>query len=196
MKAVLNKKRGFFVLVFTIILTIALLAFPACGNSGGGTGGGSSSGGTGGGSSSGSSGGSSGGGTGGGSSGGGTSSSSGETYNLIVALSIPAESPFGKVWTEYTGKMTEVSNGRLTFEMYFSNQLMPIFELFKGISDGLADMTFLPVNISPDYLPISGKLLDMPMLNWGGQKRHENYSKLKAEFPEIGEEFIKHNMLL
>lgn len=119
----------------------------------------------------------------------------GSSYTFSVNTPQPAESAAGKLLQATCDRITEESNGRLSFDLYFSGQLLTVFDTVSGVSNGLADIAFLPTSTSPDYFPINGKLLILPFLGMPGDDSiNDVYATLCEEFPEIEGEVEAQNM--
>lgn len=119
----------------------------------------------------------------------------GESFVLTVATPQPAESAGGKVLQAACDEMNQQSNGRLEFQIYFSNQLVPVFDSLNAVKSGAVDIAFFPTSTHADYMPIHGNLLILPFIGYPGDDSiAEVYTKLCEEFPEIQNEFIAHGV--
>lgn len=56
---------------------------------------------------------------------------------------------------EFADEITEKTDGKVTFEFYWTASLMPPEETLTGVGTGVADMTQLVANYFPQELPIS-----------------------------------------
>ncbi|MGN0969049.1 MAG: TRAP transporter substrate-binding protein [Oscillospiraceae bacterium] len=111
---------------------------------------------------------------------------SGKTYTLGISTPQPAESAGGKVLQAACDEMTEKSNGRLKFDIYFSGQLVPVFNSLESVQNGTVDIAFFPTSTHADYLPINGNLLILPFIGYPGDDTIDDvYTQLCEEFPEI-----------
>ncbi len=109
-----------------------------------------------------------------------------KTYTLSISTPQPAESAAGKVLQAACDEMTEKSNGRLKFEIYFSGQLVPVFKSLESVQNGTVDIAFFPTSTHADYLPINGNLLILPFIGYPGDDSIDTvYANLCKEFPEI-----------
>lgn len=110
----------------------------------------------------------------------------GKTYTLSISTPQPAESGAGKVLQAACDEMTEKSNGQLKFDIYFSSQLVPVFNSLESVQNGTVDIAFFPTSTHADYLPINGNLLILPFIGYPGDDSIDNvYAQLCEEFPEI-----------
>lgn len=113
----------------------------------------------------------------------------GKTYTLSITTPQPAESAAGKVLQAACDSMTEETGGQLKFDIYYSSQLVPVFDTLKSVSGGIVDIGFAPTSTQSDYMPINGKLLILPFLGYPGDDSIADvYAALSEEFPEIEEE--------
>ena len=110
----------------------------------------------------------------------------GKTYKLSISTPQPAESGAGKVLQAACDEMTEKTNGQLKFDIYYSSQLVPVFNSLESVQNGTVDIAFFPTSTHADYLPINGNLLILPFIGYPGDDSiDEVYSQLCEEFPEI-----------
>lgn len=110
----------------------------------------------------------------------------GKTYHFGISTPQPAESAAGKVLQAACDEMTEKSNGQLEFDIYFSGQLVPVFNSLESVQNGTVDIAFFPTSTHADYLPINGNLLILPFIGYPGDDSiDEVYAQLCEEFPEI-----------
>lgn len=110
----------------------------------------------------------------------------GKTYSFGISTPQPAESAAGKVLQAACDEMTEKSNGQLEFSIYFSGQLVPVFNSLESVQNGTVDIAFFPTSTHADYLPINGNLLILPFIGYPGDDSiDEVYAQLCEEYPEI-----------
>ena len=85
----------------------------------------------------------------------------------------------------------ERSNGRLKFTPYWSNSLLNIREIPKGVADGLADVSPLPMNVYTDILPLNSAIASLPFLGYESrQQAWDIFNQLHEEFPEMDQELL------
>lgn len=109
-----------------------------------------------------------------------------KTYKLTISTPQPAESAAGKVLQAACDEMTEKSEGRLEFEIFFSGQLVPVFKSLESVQNGTVDIAFFPTSTHADYLPINGNLLILPFIGYPGDDSIDQvYADLCEQFPEI-----------
>lgn len=124
-----------------------------------------------------------------------TSQPSGQPYKLTVALTQPAEAYAAKVVTEGCEKITAASEGRLQFEIHYSGTLVAITDVIPSLSDGFADIGFVPGNFGTDYFPITSKLMSMPCMGFPSTEAAYNaYTTIRAEFPALDAEYEAHGI--
>ncbi len=116
----------------------------------------------------------------------GSGENTGKTYTLSISTPQPAESGAGTVLQAACDEMKEKSNGQLEFDVYFSSQLVPVFNSLESVQNGTVDIAFFPTSTHADYLPINGNLLILPFIGYPGDDSiDEVYAQLCEEFPEI-----------
>lgn len=113
-----------------------------------------------------------------------------EVYNLSVTITQPAESVIGKVVTEWCETINERSGGRLKLEIFYSGTLLPVTDTVTGVTDGFADIGFVPSNIGKDYFPITCNILAWPFMGYPSTEQgFEAVKTIWAEFPEVDAEY-------
>ncbi len=118
--------------------------------------------------------------------GGTTTQPDNKVYTLSISTPQPAESGAGKVLQSACDAMTEQTNGRLEFEIYFSSQLVPVFNSLESVQNGTVDIAFFPTSTHANYLPINGNLLILPFIGYPGDDNIDAvYAELCEAFPEI-----------
>ncbi len=109
-----------------------------------------------------------------------------KVYTLSISTPQPAESGAGKVLQGACDEMTEKTNGRLKFDIYFSSQLVPVFNSLESVQNGTVDMAFFPTSTHANYLPINGNLLILPFIGYPGDENVDAvYAQLCEAFPEV-----------
>lgn len=120
-------------------------------------------------------------------------SDSGETYNLIVSLTKGQNNT--TALQEYLADIEEASNGRITFEIYFSGQLLAVPEIPQGLDTGVADITEFVLSEFPTMFPLSSTIVGLPFLGMTNETI-STFQQLYNEFPEIQKEFSDANMVM
>ncbi len=103
------------------------------------------------------------------------SDSAGDVIAEMDPITLRASVPFPdngtpgtllKTWTE---EVEERTDGKVTFELYFSASLIPGAESFSGLASGLADVGFFAASNQPNELPLANWLgqLTVPVTNLG-----------------------------
>jgi TRAP-type C4-dicarboxylate transport system substrate-binding protein len=70
-------------------------------------------------------------------------------------------SSYGKAFQAFAAEVEEKTDGKVTFEPYYSSALMPGEEFLTGVGSGAADMGNLGVSYFPTELPITNWQLNM-----------------------------------
>lgn len=117
----------------------------------------------------------------------------GETYNLIVSLTKGQTNT--TALQEYLADIESASNGRITFEIYYSGQLLAVPEIPQGLDTGVADITEFVLSEFPTMFPLSSTIVGLPFLGMTNDTI-ETFQKLYDEYPEIQKEFENANMVL
>lgn len=107
-------------------------------------------------------------------------------YVITVALSKNEKSAAAMV--ACFDSITEKTDGRVKFDIYYSSSLLTAAERPKGVAQGIADITDL---IPADYagmFPLTGQLMSLPFMGWSDATEGVFY-QLMEEFPEIQAEW-------
>lgn len=127
----------------------------------------------------------------------GGSSGSVDTSNTEFEFNVNYTNPeqAGFRLTEYCDKITEQSNGRIVFNHYYASSLMSIPEVPKGLQDGIADISHLPLNNYQQQFPLNAQILAVPFLGIPSvQAAADIYNTLYEEFPELKTELEDQGM--
>lgn len=117
----------------------------------------------------------------------------GETYNLIVSLTKGQNNT--TALQAYLADIEAASNGRITFEIYYSGQLLAVPEIPQGLDTGVADITEFVLSEFPSMFPLSSTIPGMPFLGMTTET-DGMFGKLYAETPEMQKEFEDAGMVL
>lgn len=80
----------------------------------------------------------------------------------FIASTLNGEGGFaGQGLKAFAAEIEEKTNGKVTFELYFSGSLLPGEESLTGVRDGIADFTQLNHSYFAEELPVSNWLLGM-----------------------------------
>lgn len=112
-----------------------------------------------------------------------TSSSEDQEQNdpikLKVALYFATTSQLYKFVTEpWMEKVKELTDGKVEFEVYPSEQLGKAQDLLNLTKDGVADIGVFPVNYFPDNMPLSNLLAGLPNLSETAEQGTKAYYEL------------------
>ncbi len=108
-------------------------------------------------------------------------------FEFNVNYTVPESS--GKGLKDYCDSIEEQSGGRIKFNHYFANSLMSIPEIPKGLQDGIADISYMPVTNYQQQFPLNAQILAVPFLGLPNlQAASDIFAKLYEEFPELSDE--------
>jgi len=97
-------------------------------------------------------------------SGGGAPATSDQKYDITVELNYPE--PAANVLTQYFNDLTELSDGRLNFDIYYGLSLSGQEGLLDALMSGVVQAAgFMPYNYDTMF-PYSGALFNMPFLGF------------------------------
>jgi len=86
----------------------------------------------------------------------------------------------------------EKSGGRVKFNVYYSNSLVPVNEIPKAVSTGVADMSACPPYVFPSVFPLCGEITGLPFLGMPSMDAaYDIYMQLFEKHPEMKAEFEK-----
>jgi TRAP-type C4-dicarboxylate transport system substrate-binding protein len=73
---------------------------------------------------------------------------------VLTVSDIDVPTGYGVLALEaWMAEVTEKTDGKVTFESYYSGSLIPSTELVSGLASGIADIGLVSVTLSPDDLP-------------------------------------------
>lgn len=122
-----------------------------------------------------------------------TPSDSGETYNLVVSLTKGQNNT--TALQAYLADIEAASNGRITFEIYYSGQLLAVDEIPQGLETGVADITEFVLSQFPSMFPLSSTIPGLPFLGMTTET-DAMFGILYNETPEMQKEFEDAGMVL
>jgi TRAP-type C4-dicarboxylate transport system substrate-binding protein len=73
----------------------------------------------------------------------------------------PEASVIGRAWTAFMDEVEEKSDGKITFDTYWSAALLPGNEMLTGVSSGVVDMGQILPNNFPQELPVGNLMIQM-----------------------------------
>lgn len=118
---------------------------------------------------------------------------SGESYNLIVSLTKGQTNT--TALQEYLADIEQASGGRLTFEIYYNNQLMQVPEIPQSLETGVADITEFMLSEFPTMFPLSSTIVGLPFMGMTNDTIR-TFQRLYDEYPEIQKEFEDAGMVM
>jgi len=115
----------------------------------------------------------------------------GQTWEFICAFTKneAAVSQF----TAACDRISERTNGRVTFEYFYSGAQVNAADMPRALEMGTADIGDLVMANYTDYFPISSLIMDLPFLGIT-DKSIFAFDQLYQEFPEIEEEYKAGNI--
>lgn len=92
-----------------------------------------------------------------------------EPVTLRASVPFPDSGTPGTLLKTWTEEVEERTDGKVTFELFFSAALIPGAESFSGLASGLADVGFFAASNQPNELPLANWLgkLTVPVTNLG-----------------------------
>lgn len=117
----------------------------------------------------------------------------------LADFSGPQSANFGIAMTEWEEEITEFTEGKITFENYWSASLLGATDSLKDVGDGIADIGLVIPSYHPQELPVTSWLFGMGNaltgstvhdVAAGGATAHEKILTLDA----ATEEYASHNV--
>ncbi|WP_077213094.1 TRAP transporter substrate-binding protein DctP [Bacillus dakarensis] len=117
-----------------------------------------------------------------------------EKIKLKFASYFAGTSPIYTAVTEpFMKRVTELTDGKVEFEYYPSEQLGKAGDLLQLTSDGVADLAIFPTNYTPDLMPITNMLSGLPGLSTNADQGTKAYNQLIKQNTQIIELEYKKN---
>ena len=115
---------------------------------------------------------------------------------LVMKVSIwtPANMPYAKANAWILEEVEKASNGRLKFEYYYSESLLPARETLSGLQSGIADVAFLPTNYTPGKTPLCS-VTSLPMTGqrfYSSALAFADVNKMPAVQAELGKYNVRY----
>lgn len=117
----------------------------------------------------------------------------------LADFSGPQDANFGIAMTEWEEEITEFTDGKITFENYWSASLLGATDSLQGVGDGVADIGQVIPSYQPQELPVTSWLFGMGNaltgstvhdVAAGGATAHETILTIDA----VTEEYASHNV--
>jgi len=119
--------------------------------------------------------------------GGGGGAADDRVYELNVNFTVGEASAANIV--NWLDDIAEQSGGRLVFNYFYSNSLMSIPEIPRGIHAGIADISQLPLPNFPSQFPLNTRILQLPFMELGDiTQATEIFTQIFYEFDAMQEE--------
>jgi TRAP-type C4-dicarboxylate transport system substrate-binding protein len=106
---------------------------------------------------------------------------------------------FGKAMVEWENAITEFTDGKITFENYWSSSLLGALDTLKGVGDGVADIGLIIPSYHPKELPVGSWLFGLGAA-LSGSTVHDVAAGGAASLetvltlPALTEEYASHNV--
>ena len=106
---------------------------------------------------------------------------------------------FGKAMVEWENAITEYTEGKITFENYWSSSLLGALDTLKGVGDGVADIGLIIPSYHPKELPVGSWLFGLGAA-LSGSTVHDVAAGGAASLetvltlPALTEEYASHNV--
>lgn len=124
-----------------------------------------------------------------------------EVIQLKLAHAHPPFLPLAGAVRKWTGMITEESQGRVKFDLYFSSSLLNANEIFRGVQKGIADIAFYVMGHDWGYAPLNMFpifLTGVPDMKAATEIHHAIWNKfpeLSAEWEAIGLKVLTKRMM-
>lgn len=119
-------------------------------------------------------------------------SGGGESVTLEFASFLPEGHPYSQWYLSWAEEVTEATDGRVTFENYFSGSLFNGPDLTSAVIDGQVDLSQPNTNYTPERFPLS-EIVSVPYATpdvaaaiSGLTELYENFEPYRAEFEGNG----------
>lgn len=120
------------------------------------------------------------------------STADGKVYEMNVNLT-HGEVP-GRPLVQALTAIQEKSGGRLKFNFYYSNSLLTIPEVPKGVGSGVADISVFPLNQYTSLLPLCSRIASLPFMGFENidealviyKQVFSESAEMQAEFTALG----------
>ncbi len=114
-------------------------------------------------------------------------------YEINVSLSFPEVSASG--FLKWVDEVTEATNGRLKFNLYYSYSLVALADLVKGLQTGLVDMACIVPYEYPSLFTLNGNVFGLPFLGWKDEASAcDIYWEMYKECPELDAEWQNYGL--
>lgn len=115
-------------------------------------------------------------------------------YTFKVASPSAPEDPDSQfIYKAYMDKVTELSNGKVQFEWYPSQQLGQMGDYIQMTADGVADIGMFSASVFPSELSLANKVTAMPGLYSNAYEGSMAFHAVSQKSPMI-DEFLKHGV--
>ncbi|MCM3567508.1 TRAP transporter substrate-binding protein [Neobacillus mesonae] len=124
----------------------------------------------------------------------GNNGSGEKTYTFKVAtVSVPEDPDSVYIYKAFMDKATELTNGRLKFEWYPSQQLGQMADYLTLTADGVADIGMFSASVFPSELSLANKVTALPGLFQNAYEGSMAFNAVSQKSPMI-DEFLSHGV--
>jgi TRAP-type C4-dicarboxylate transport system substrate-binding protein len=120
--------------------------------------------------------------------------SDGATVHLEFASYMAENHPYSQWYLAWAEEVTEKTDGRITFDNYWSSTVLESAELAPGAGDGRVDLAHTSTSYNPDMFPLS-EILSVPFATEQIGGAIEATVSLYEEGGEYQEEFADDNLV-
>jgi TRAP-type C4-dicarboxylate transport system substrate-binding protein len=123
--------------------------------------------------------------------------SAAKPVKLAFAVNIPATAwMVNHTILPWTKQVEDATNGRVTFEMYYSGSLLKSREVWKGLNGGIADIATVPFFLTRGLTTLTN-VISLPFLEYKNAAQQSEVAwKLYEKFPEIRNEYKANKVLI
>lgn len=118
-----------------------------------------------------------------------------ETITLKFATPSPTESPYAKNTIEpFMDRVTELTNGKVQWDYYPSQQLGNMMDYINLTKDGVTDVAYFAALNFKDEFPISSSLAGLPGLGTTGTEDSLAYHDIVTKSPILETDFLSNGV--
>lgn len=115
-----------------------------------------------------------------------------KSVELSVALHIPPKAaPYPNAFLPWTEEITKQTDGRVTFKFYLSQTLVKVRDAYKGVKNGIADITWFPFGNMQGRFPLAS-VIELPYMSpdtFTGShvltELYQKFPKMRAEVEDV-----------
>lgn len=123
---------------------------------------------------------------------GGLAGEGGDSITLKYATFLAEDHPYSQYYLSWAEEVTEKTDGRIKFQNFWSDSLVPSYELAAAAEDGRVDLANPNTNYTPERFPLS-EAVSVPFLTpdpaaalAATMELYETYEPYRMEFEDDG----------